>query len=110
MESGEFIACVELIEQTIKAEQSFVRILGSKIHAMVVIPQRTQCFIDITVRLVIRVKPSQDIGIILIAKMAGGVEVARIAVAFRRVVGVVQVRGNRWKPEAGVVRLVHGRQ
>jgi hypothetical protein len=75
-----FIAGVELVEQAVKAEQALVSILRSKVHAVVVIPECAQCFIDVTIRGVIRIKTSQYVGIILIAKVTVGVEVAGIAI------------------------------
>jgi hypothetical protein len=91
MKSAAFVAGIELVEEAIEADQSFVGILRSEIDAVVVIPERTQRFVDIACWSVIRIESRQYVGIILIAEVSGTVEVARIAVALGRGVTVVQV-------------------
>src|SRR5215469_16510933 len=110
MESRRFVASVELVEKAIEANQPFVGILRGEVHAVVVIPERTERLVDIPIGLVVGVKSGQNVGIILVAEMPIGVEVARITVAFGRIVRVVQVSGNRWKTEACVVLLRDLRQ
>src|SRR5713226_7380314 len=53
MEPGAFVASVKLVEQTVKTEQALVSVLRSKVHAVIVIPQRAQSFIDVTIGLVV---------------------------------------------------------
>src|SRR4029077_4819488 len=80
MEPRAFVAGVELVEQQKEPEQTFVSVLRSKVHAMVVIPQGAERFINVAVGLVGRVKSSQHVGILLIVEVPDLEEIAREAV------------------------------
>src|SRR5258708_18072652 len=110
MEPGPLIAGVKLIEQTVEPDQSLVGILGCEVHAVIVIPQRAQSFVDVTVGLVVGIKSGQHIGIVLIAETPRGVEVAWVAVTLRRIVSVVKMRANRRHAKARIVHLGDRRQ
>lgn len=88
-------------------EQAFVGVLRGKVHAVVVIPQCAQRFVDVAVGFVVRVESGRDFRIILIARMPSRVEVTGVAVTFRRRVPVVKVGGRGRKSKAGIVYLVH---
>jgi len=105
VESGAAVAGIELVEQAIEAHQSLVGILRGEVHTVIVIPQRTQGLVDVTVGLMGGVESGEHVRVVLVAEVARRVEVARIAVALRRVVGVVQVSGDRGHAEPGVVHL-----
>ncbi len=102
MKAGAFIAGVELVEQAIETQQALVRVLRSEIHPVIVIPQGAQGFIDVAVGCVVRVESRQHIRIVLIAEVPNAVEVARVAVAFRRGMAIVKVGGNRGNSKAAV--------
>src|SRR5829696_1431902 len=46
-ESGVFVTSVEFIEKNVGAGETFVSIFSRVVDAMVVIPQRVQCFLDV---------------------------------------------------------------
>ena len=104
-ETGLVIARIELVEQTIEAQQALIGVLRSEVHAVVVVPQGAHRLIDVAVRLVVRVESGQHVGIVLIAEVPGGVEVAGVAVAFRRRVPVVKMGGHRRKSKTGIIYL-----
>src|SRR5262245_58765083 len=99
---------IELIKQQVKPCQSFVNILGSEVHAMIVVPERAQRFINIAGSGMGRENSSQHIGIMLVIELADFKKVARKAVAFRGGVSVVQVRSNRGYAKAIIVILGQG--
>ena len=103
METGFFIARVKFIEQAIKANQTLVGVLRGEVHAMVVVPQRAQSFVDISVGLIRRAESGQHVRVILVAVVPYAVKVARVSVAFRWVVGIVKMRGHRRHSEAAVL-------
>src|SRR5262249_7928369 len=75
----------------------------------VVVPERAHRFIDVpTLGLEIRENSGQHVGIVLIIEMAYLEEIAREAVAFRRRVSVMQMRGDGGKSKTTVP--VHGGQ
>src|SRR6266436_2553093 len=78
MKAGAFIAGVELVEQAIETQQALVRVLRGKVHAVIVVPQCAQSFVDVTIWLVVRVESRQHIRIVLIAEVPNAVEVARV--------------------------------
>ena len=107
MEAGGLVARIKLIEQQMEPEQALVGVLRGKVHAVVVIPERAQRFVDVASGCVVRVEPGQDFRIVLIAEVSSRVEIAGVAVTFRRRVPVVQVGGHGRKSKAGIVYLVH---
>jgi len=46
---GVLIAGVEVVEQDVRADESLVHVLGRESLAMIVVPQGTECFVDVTV-------------------------------------------------------------
>src|SRR6202041_1459321 len=64
MEPGLFVAGIELVEQAVETNQTLVGILRGKVHAVVVIPQSAQRFIDVAVRRIGRTKARQDVGVV----------------------------------------------
>src|SRR5712691_6013975 len=103
MKAGAFIAGVELVEQAIETQQALVRVLRGKVDAVIVIPQCAQSFVDVASRCVVRVESCQHIRIVLIAEVPNAVEVAGVAVAFRRGMPIVKMRGNRGNSKAAVL-------
>ena len=91
-EACRFVACIELVEDEVEAFQSLVSIFGGVVDAMIVILQRTQRFIDVTVRLVSRGKSRLLCGEVVIKILSAEEPATWTTVAFGSGVEVVQVR------------------
>ena len=87
-----------------KSRQTFVVVLRSEAHAVVVIPESALRLIDVAIGLVTGAEAGQRVGIVLVVILAGGEVVARETVAFRWSMPAVQVGGNRVDAESAVVR------
>src|SRR5262249_47188138 len=98
-----FIAGVKLIEEQIVPVKSLVDVLRRMINAVVVIPQRTQRFINVTALIFVGGEnSSQHIWVVLVIELSPLEEIAGVAVAFRGSVTVVQMCGNRRQSKPSV--------
>ena len=103
METSFFIASVKFVEQAIKPKQPLVSVLRGEVHAMVVVPERAQIFVDISVGLIRRAESGQHVRVILVAEVPDTIEVAGVSVAFRWIMSVVKMRSYRRHSEAAVL-------
>jgi len=63
---------------SISSTQREIRLLRGEVHAVIVVPQRAQRFVDVAVRCMVGVEARQHVGIVLIAEVSRGIEVARV--------------------------------
>src|SRR5258708_1061178 len=94
MKSCRLVSGVELNEQTIETHEALVGVLRCEIHAVVVVPERAQGFIDVAIGPAVGVESGQNVGIVLVAELPYFIKVTRGAVAFRRTVSIMQLRSR----------------
>ena len=88
MEPGIFITGItastpNLAEQCMESEQALISVLGGEIHAVIVIPERAHCLVDVAGgRERRRAESRPHLGIILVAEMTSRVEVAGVPITF----------------------------
>src|SRR5438552_8043293 len=113
MEAGVLVAGVELVEEEVEPGQPFVDVLRGEVHAVVVVPERAHRLVDVAAGgrvdawrgLVVREDSGQDVRVVLVVEVSALEEVARVAIALRRRVTVVQVSADRRQPEAAILIL-----
>src|SRR5438309_1036129 len=105
MEAGILVAGVVIIEEEVEPGQALVDVLRVEVHAMVVVPECAHRFVDVAGARVGRVNARQDVRVMLVVEVPALEKVARVAVALRRRVTVVQVSADRRQPEAAVLIL-----
>src|SRR5580658_3693870 len=104
METRFFIAGVKFVEEAIKAYQPLVSVLRREVHAMIVVPQRAQSFVNISVGRIRRAESGQHVRVILVAVVPDTIKIAGVSVAFRWIVGIVKMGRYRRHSEAAVLR------
>src|SRR6185503_952379 len=93
-ESRVFVTSIEFIEENVGPGEAFVSILCGVIDAVVVIPQRMHCFLDVADSGMRRVYTGIHVGIVMVVELSSFHKETRKSIALERRVAVVQVFCN----------------